>query len=140
MSHWPHKHCICLLWQAGSTAACSACIRCVAHAGMAKGKQQLKARLEMLLWALTHSNALSPQASRFLRGKGYLYFPKSSSVRWRPFCFTADAVLTHLRRIRDRMPQVEEWGLLRSGLGDGQGRLSMWMKLISSLRDALHLR
>ena len=35
------------------------------RAGMAKGKQQLKARLEMLLWALTHSNALSPQASRF---------------------------------------------------------------------------
>ena len=53
------------------------------RAGMAKGKQQLKARLEMLLWALTHSNALSPQASRFLRGKGYLYFPKSSSVRKR---------------------------------------------------------
>ena len=71
---------------------------------MAKGKQQLKARLEMLLWALTHSNALSPQASSFLRGKGYLYFPKSSSVRWRPVCFTAHAVLTHLRRIRDCMP------------------------------------
>ena len=59
-------------------------VRRAVYAGMAKGKQQLKARLEMLLWALTHSNALSPQASRFLRGKGYLYFPKSSSVRWHP--------------------------------------------------------
>ena len=77
-------------------------VRCVSHAGMTKGKQQLKARLEMLLWALTHSNALSPQAARFLRGKGYLYFPKSSSVRWRPpgsACMRA-----HLSRTAQRIP------------------------------------
>lgn len=59
-------------------------------AGMAKGKQQLKARLDMLLWAITHSNAIPAQAEKALRGKGYLYFPKSSSVR---LTFTALATI-----------------------------------------------
>lgn len=48
---------------------------------MAKGKQQLKARLEMLLWAITHSKAVPGNVAKSLRGKGYLYFPKSSWVR-----------------------------------------------------------
>ena len=48
---------------------------------MTKGKQQLKARLEMLLWAITHSNAVPAHVAKSLRGKGYLYFPKSSWVR-----------------------------------------------------------
>jgi hypothetical protein len=48
---------------------------------MTKGKQQLKARLDMLLWAITHSNAVPAHVARSLRGKGYLYFPKSSWVR-----------------------------------------------------------
>ncbi|CAL5221870.1 g4132 [Coccomyxa viridis] len=65
-------------------------------AGMAKGKQQLKARLEMLLWALTHSNALSPQASRFLRGKGYLYFPKSSSIKTREIVLESGRTSIHV--------------------------------------------
>ncbi len=47
---------------------------------MTKGKQQLKARLDMLLWAITHSNAIPPGTNKYLRGKGYLYFPKSSAV------------------------------------------------------------
>ena len=50
-------------------------------AGMAKGKQQLRMRLEMLLWAITHSRAIPSHTTTFLRGKGYLFFPKSSSVR-----------------------------------------------------------
>jgi hypothetical protein len=50
---------------------------------MTKGKQQLKARLDMLLWAITHSNAVPAHVARSLRGKGYLYFPKSSWVRAR---------------------------------------------------------
>ena len=49
--------------------------------GMAKGKQQLRMRLEMLLWAITHSRAIPSHTTNFLRGKGYLFFPKSSSVR-----------------------------------------------------------
>ena len=50
-------------------------------AGMAKGKQQLRMRLEMLLWAIIHSRAIPSHTTNFLRGKGYLFFPKSSSVR-----------------------------------------------------------
>ena len=50
-------------------------------AGMAKGKQQLKMRLEMLLWAIIHSRAIPSHTTSLLRGKGYLFFPKSSSVR-----------------------------------------------------------
>ena len=49
--------------------------------GMAKGKQQLRMRLEMLLWAIIHSRAIPSHTTNFLRGKGYLFFPKSSSVR-----------------------------------------------------------
>jgi hypothetical protein len=47
---------------------------------MAKGKQQLKARLEMLLWAIANSNAVPAHVAKSVHGKGYLYFPKSSWV------------------------------------------------------------
>ena len=59
---------------------CASPLRTCLSAGMAKGKQQLKMRLEMLLWAITHSKAIPHSNIDSLRGKGYLLFPKSSSV------------------------------------------------------------
>ena len=69
-----------ITYQRGLQLYASTLTTCLS-AGMAKGKQQLRMRLEMLLWAITHSRALPSHTTNFLRGKGYLFFPKSSSVR-----------------------------------------------------------
>ena len=48
--------------------------------GLTKGKAQLRSRLRMLMWAARHSGAV-PASVPLVRGRGYLYVPRSAGVR-----------------------------------------------------------
>jgi hypothetical protein len=48
--------------------------------GLGKGKAQLRSRLRMLTWAARHSGAV-PASVPVVRGRGYLYLPRSAGVR-----------------------------------------------------------